>query len=284
MMMPSPGDGTGRSMSGAANSAERERWNDPRMVQLLLRRDRVRAVVTPVLLDALAPAQGERILDIGCGAGDTTLRIAEGVGTDGTVVGADISRPFLELATRRATEAGLSNVTFHIVDIQTERVDGGPFAAAVSQFGVMFFDEPVVAFRNIRAQLAPSGRLCFACWRAAGENPWFLPVQLAQLLPAPPKPAAGRSRTGPFALADAGRVRALLGEAGFVGVDVAVHRTMIDVPEGAVYDEAELEFLGVPPERTAEARELVETHLARFRTDSGSSRFPLAYQIVTARA
>ena len=118
---------------------------------------------------------GERVLDVGCGGGRTSLAAGEAVGMAGYVVGADISEPLRALADRRAQEAGAKNVSFRQVDMQTDTVPGGPFDVALSQFGVMFFDEPVTAFGNIRAHLKPGGRLAFACWqtgeRIRGSSP-----------------------------------------------------------------------------------------------------------------
>ena len=117
-------------------------------------------------------------------------------------MGADISAPLLELARARGEAQGARNVSFVVADVQRETVPGGPFDAAVSQFGVMFFDEPETAFANIRRQLVGGGRLGFACWRAPDLNPWFPGPALAGIVPPPPPPAPGKSPTHPFSLAD----------------------------------------------------------------------------------
>src|SRR6202042_1616139 len=129
--------------------------------------------VTAFLLDAAALQPGEQVLDVGCGGGKTSLAAARGVGPEGAVVGADLSTPLTTLASRRAAEAGVENVTFRVVDMQTDTVPGGPFDVALSQLGVMFFEEPVTAFGNIRSHLKPGGRIVFACWQTMERNPWF---------------------------------------------------------------------------------------------------------------
>lgn len=269
-------------MAAGTNEAERQRWNNPQWAELWPRRERLTSLIAPALLDALALTLGERVLDIGCGAGATTLKAAEIVGPAGSVVGVDISDPLTALARQRAQDANATNVSFRIVDAQSADFDGGPFTAAMSQFGVMFFDEPVIAFSNIRRHLLPRGRLAFACWQALPRNPWFPAAALAGLVPPQPRPAAGKSPTGPFVLADPDYVISILLRAGFRGSTVATHETTTEVPEDSVLDDAQLAFMGVPPDRMEEARAAADRHFHQFRVDSGLCRFPLAYQIVTA--
>ncbi len=231
------------------NEIERRRWNDEIWADLWPKRERLTDEVTRYLLDAVALRPGERVLDIGCGGGKTSLAAAGLVGAKGAVVGADVSVPLCQLAKRRASEAGVANATFQVVDMQTDKVDGGPFDVAVSQFGVMFFDEPITAFGNIRAQLEPGGRLAFACWRSPESNPWFFASALAQFVPPPPAPEPGKSPTGPFALADVERTTGILEAAGFVDVVRTAQDLDVDVPEDSVVDEAALVFMGVDGER-----------------------------------
>ncbi|HUZ09126.1 MAG TPA: methyltransferase domain-containing protein [Acidimicrobiales bacterium] len=265
-----------------ANQLERRRWNDPSWAESWPKRERFTDPITPVLMEALALQPGERVLDIGCGGGKAALRAAEAVGGEGAVVGADISVPLAGLASRRSVEAGAKNVSFRVLDVQTQRVEGGPFDVAMSQFGVMFFDEPERAFANVRSQLVVGGRIGFACWQAVDENPWFFAGALMGIVPPPPTPEPGKSPTGPFALADPDRVRSVLEEAGFAHVSLKTHELSVDAPEDAIVDEAQLAFMGVPEERMAAARVAVDGHMSRFRQPSGLSRFPLAFQVVTA--
>jgi SAM-dependent methyltransferase len=168
-------------------------------------------------IDVLDPAKGEHIIDIGCGCGQTSLALAARVGSTGSVVGVDISEPMLAVA-RRARQA---SVVFRQLDAQTDDLGQGVFDAAFSRFGVMFFSDSVSAFANIRGSLKPDGPLAFVCWRALAENPWMqAPLQAAlPLLPpmAPPDPVA----PGPFAFADASRVRSILSQAGFASVTIS---------------------------------------------------------------
>ena len=271
-------------MSNAeANQAERKRWNDPFWSEVWPKRERFTETVTPLLLRALDLKPGERVLDIGCGGGPATSAAAAAVGSTGRAVGADISIPLVELARHRVADSGLKNVSFEVKDVQQDRIDGGPFDVAMSQFGVMFFDEPKTAFANIRSHLAPGGRLAFACWQPVAKNPWFVGPALKDLVPPPPPPAPGKSPTGPFAFGDADYVRGILQAAGFAGIALALHEYPVEAPEDAIIDDAQLSFLGVPPEKMAQARVAVDQHMARFRIASGLCRFPLAVQIFTAR-
>ncbi len=170
-------------------------------------------------LQALGPKPGEHILDIGCGAGQTTLALAQACRPGGSALGLDISRPLLQLARERAT----ADVTFLEADAQTFAFAPASFDAAFSRFGVMFFADPAAAFANIRKGLKPGGRLAFVCWRAPAENPFMtLPMAAAApLLPpqAPPTPGG----PGPFAFADPELVRKILAAAGFSGVEITPH-------------------------------------------------------------
>jgi ubiquinone/menaquinone biosynthesis C-methylase UbiE len=266
-----------------ANQAERKRWNDPFWSEFWPKRERFTETVTPLLLRALYLKAGERVLDVGCGGGPATRAAAAAVGGAGRAVGADISVPLIELARSRVADAGIKNVSFQIRDVQQERIEDGPFDVAMSQFGVMFFDEPRTAFANIRGHLVPGGRLAFACWQSTAKNPWFVGPALKDFVPPPPQPAPGKSPTGPFAFAETDYVRGILQAAGFAEIAVAHHDYTIEAPENAIVDDAQLMFVGVPPERMPPARAAVDKHMTRFRLPSGLCRYPLAVQIFTAR-
>jgi len=157
------------------NSEAIAAWDGPlydRFVQF-------RPVVTTGLgaLSALAlelypPRPGQRVLDIGCGFGDTTQRIAELVGPDGEAVGVDAAARFIGTARREAVDAGVGNARFDTVDVQ-EHVPGGPYDLAFSRFGTMFFANPVVALRNVRHALNPGGRVVMLVWRRREDNEWI---------------------------------------------------------------------------------------------------------------
>src|SRR3981081_3544378 len=176
-------------------------------------------------LRALAPMPGEHILDIGCGCGATTLDLAVRVGPVGSVVGVDISVPMLDVARRRPRPADAGAAEFLQLDAQYDML-GSVFDAAFSRFGVMFFSDPVAAFRNILTSLKPGGRLVFVCWRRPEENPWVrVPLEAARpFLPeaAPADPTA----PGPFAFAAASRARSILIDAGFASVAATPFRSV----------------------------------------------------------
>jgi SAM-dependent methyltransferase len=199
-------------------------------------------------------------------------------------VGADISAPLVALAGRRAAERQAENVSFVEGDVQRATVDGGPFDVAASQFGVMFFDEPVTAFANIRRQVAPGGRLGFACWQEIEKNPWFVGKALAGLAPPPPQPGPGKSPSGPFAFGDPERVGEILAGAGWRSVARAPYEMTVSVEPDAIIDDAQLTFLGVPDDKLDIARQAVDEHLQRLRSGDGRINAPLAVQVFTATA
>ena len=167
---------------------------------------------------------GERVLDVGCGTGSTTLAAARMTGANGCV-GVDISAPMLDAARARAEREGAA-VAFVQADAETYAFAPVSFDAIISRFGVMFFGNPVAAFENLRRAARPNGRLCFAAWRSAEENPFMTTTERAAapfLKNVPARPANG---PGQFAFADAKRVGAILEESGWR--DIAVRP--IDVP------------------------------------------------------
>ncbi len=138
------------------------------------------------MLDAAGLLRGARVLDIGCGCGDTTIAAAVAVAPDGHVVGVDVSEPMLVRARDRA--AHLANTTFALADAATF-VPDAPFDVVISRFGVMFFDDPTAAFANVRRAMKPGGRLVFVCWQSAQKNAWAS-VPLSGVLRVVPPPAA----------------------------------------------------------------------------------------------
>ena len=175
----------------------------------------------PIGAAALAAAQArpaEAVLDIGCGCGTSSLELAELVGPTGSVDGIDVSRPMLAVAERLARGRSLQNARFVLADASTYAFEEQTVDLSFSRFGVMFFDDPVAAFTNVRRSIRPDGRLVFACWRDLAANPWFaVPIEAVRRhLPAGPKPDP--EAPGPLAFADARRVRGILERAGFADV------------------------------------------------------------------
>ena len=219
----------------AANADQITYWNAVAGETWAAMQDKLDRQIEPLgarAMEALEPAAGERVLDIGCGCGQTTMALAARVGAGGAVLGVDISRPMLAVARRRIDAQGLAQVALAEADAQTHAFAPGAFDAAFSRFGVMFFADPTAAFANIRKGLRAGGRLGFVCWRAFADNPWMM-VPLAAvlpLLPAPPPPPDPFA-PGPFAFADADRLRGILQGAGFTGVRIEPFDAMIGAPD-----------------------------------------------------
>lgn len=194
------------------------------------------------LLDAAALTASDRVLDIGCGNGVTTLAAAHRI-PQGRVLGADLSGAMLAVARNRAGHDGLGNAEFVQADAQIHPFEPASFDAVISRFGVMFFGDPAAAFTNIGRAVRPGGRLAMLVWQSIERNEWVRAVGAAlgagRALPAPPPGAPG-----PLSLADPGRVCALLTIAGFDDVTLtAVAEPMSFGPDSA----AALEFvLGLP--------------------------------------
>jgi SAM-dependent methyltransferase len=171
-------------------------------------------------VDRADPVPGERFVDIGCGAGATTLEIAGRVGPDGLVRGVDLSGPMLGTAWQRAIRDGVSNVRFVEADAATYRFEPRSVDAVVSRFGVMFFDDPTQAFAHVRCALRAGGRLAFVCWQQVLANEWItVPASaIVQHLPMPQLGDPGGP--GLFALADEAFVRSTLSHAGFAELEI----------------------------------------------------------------
>jgi SAM-dependent methyltransferase len=211
--------------TATANSDQVAYWNDAAGETWATLQERLDNQIEPLgmaAIAALAPKAGERVIDIGCGCGQTTMALAGRVGAVGSVLGVDVSRPMLAVARRRLAEQGLAQASLIEADAQTEAFEPEAFDAAFSRFGVMFFSDPTAAFANILKGLKHEGRLGFVCWRAFAENPWMgVPMAAAlHLLPEPPPPLDPLA-PGPFAFADRNRLHAILSDAGYADITIA---------------------------------------------------------------
>ena len=214
-------------------------WNGQsgaRWVANQARLDAMVAVFGEAAIEAVAPAPGERVLDIGCGAGASSLALAARVGAEGQVLGVDISEPLIGRA--RALAPPDTPVLFQLADASSAALPEGAFDILFSRFGVMFFDDPTGAFAHMRRALRPGGRVAFVCWRGVAENDWVrLPMgAIKDILPppAPPDPEA----PGPFSFADKGRVARILTAAGFTDIAFTAFDASVPLGEGATRGEA----------------------------------------------
>ena len=196
-------------------------WNEDGGSVWVDYQDGLDALLAPLgeeLIRVTSAQPGERILEVGCGTGYTAIQLARQATVSGLVLGVDVSRAMLESARRR--DATGTNIQFLEADAQTEDLGVEIFDAAVSRFGVMFFDDPAVAFANLRRALKPGGRLVFVCWQSPAVNAWIrepMAVMAQHLeLPEPPPPDS----PGPFSLADPDRLSELLSDAGFPDLDI----------------------------------------------------------------
>jgi SAM-dependent methyltransferase len=183
------------------------------------------------------PAPGQRLLDVGCGFGDMTQRLAEMVGPEGAVTGVDVAPRFVQEAAREAAEAGVANASFAVRDVQVDDL-GGPYDMAFSRFGTMFFASPVAALRNVRRSLAPGGRLVMVVWRRREDNDWMYRAQTI-VEPMVPRPEVFDEPTcgpGPFSMAGADTVSQQLLLSGFAQVEL--HRHDIPITIGRTMEEA----------------------------------------------
>lgn len=242
-----------------ANEAQIEYWNGAvgeRWARLQETIDAALAPITAALMPFANPRPRERVLDVGCGAGTTSYALAKAVGPEGNVTGVDISEPMLAVA--RARSIG---VNFRKADAATHLFHP-THDLVFSRFGVMFFDDPVAAFANIRKALKPRGRLAFVCWRDVKENAWAsVPFGAAREL-LPPQEPADPLAPGPFAFADSERLRAILSRAGYKNIRVEKLDTVMIM--GATPADAAGQALNIGPLARA-AAELDEAARERIR-------------------
>jgi SAM-dependent methyltransferase len=227
----------GPTMTDDSNRAQAEFWDEiaPAWATAEQHTELVAARFGDLAAERLELQPGQRVLDVGCGTGPTTLTLAGAVGPTGLAVGVDIAAGMIARASTRAAETPGVPARFAVADVQVDDIAGGPFDAVFSRFGVMFFADPRAAFTNIRALLRPGGRLAFACWADLFSNEWmFVPgaavISVTGEFPAMPEPGA----PGPFSLAEVDSVTALLAEAGFTEVDVTPHAEVVVLPESQV--------------------------------------------------
>jgi SAM-dependent methyltransferase len=202
--------------------------------------------VTEEVFELFPPPERGRCIDIGCGFGETTRRLAELVGADGFALGTDSSPRFIEDARREAVEAGAENVAFEVADTQTAGWDP-VYDYAFSRMGTQFFAAPVAAMRAIRGALRPHGRLAKVCWRRKAESPlWAETEQVVErFLSRPEEYEADTCGPGPFSLGNPETTRGILEAAGFD--EIELHQRDFDYFMGADMDEAVDSLLAIGP-------------------------------------
>jgi SAM-dependent methyltransferase len=254
-----------------------QRWADRQAAQDILLRP-----VLDILIDRARPQAGERVIDVGCGSGASSIAFAQKVAPTGHVFSVDVSGPMLARA-RQSAPSDLP-VDFVLADATVYPFDPASFDLLASRFGVMFFADPALSFANMRKALKPTGRLAFACWREPRENPFFMVPKLPQQGPEDP---------GPFAFASEERVRRILSEAGFVKVAMEPCPLSLDAAiggglDGAVQGALEIgpvsrALEGQPPDIRGAVAQSIREALAPFAQDDAVP-LPASIWIVTARA
>jgi ubiquinone/menaquinone biosynthesis C-methylase UbiE len=242
------------------------------------------------------PEEGERVLDVGCGFGDTTQQIAGLVGPSGEAVGVDAAPKFIDAATQEAKEAGVGNASFLVADVQTDPLNG-PYDRAFSRMGTMFFVSPVAALRNVRESLVPGGELCMVVWRRREDNLWlYRAQQIVEAIVQKPEeydePTCG---PGPFSMANADTVTDQLMYAGWE--NISLRRCDIEILGGNDLDQAlDLvmsigpagEILRLQGDRAAHLVQQVEAALreglAEYQREDGSIWSMASTWIVAANA
>jgi SAM-dependent methyltransferase len=263
-----------------------QRWADRQQTQ-----DILLAPVADILIDRARPSSGERVIDVGCGSGATSIAFAQKVAPSGHVFGVDVSGPMLARA--RASASKELPVDFVLADATVYPFDPASFDLLASRFGVMFFAEPSRSFANMRKALRPTGRLAFACWREPRENPFFMAPLQAVYKHVAKMPQQGPEDPGPFSFASEARVHRILGEAGFTGIAMEPHNLALDVAIGRGLDAAVQSALeigpasraleGHPADVRAAATNSIRETLATFAKGE-TVPLPASIWIVTARA
>ena len=247
--------------------------------------------ITNILFDRLKGLSASNVLDIGCGTGSTSIRLAETVAKDAFVTGIDISEPMIEKA--RDKSANYTNVSFVTADAQTFKFEPRQFDAAVSRFGVMFFGDSLKAFTNLRSAMEPGSVLIFVCWAPYEDNEFFsLPLEtVLDFVPAEYEFLA--NAPGPLAFSDKHYLSGILQSSGFSNCQIEVVKTTLDTADTPEEDAALLMQIGFGARAVREAEldqkrtdELYQLFLSnsRARQNDGFIKYDASVYIVTAIA
>ena len=277
-----------------ANKDQKDFWSGKGGDVWVKRQQAMDTMLNPLgeaALQKLELNKDTNVLDIGCGCGNTTLSIAEKIKPSGRVTGLDISKPMLQRAIESARNRSLENTSFQCVDVQTEYLGVNTFNAAFSRFGVMFFEDPVAAFRNINESLLPRSPLSFICWQSPIQNPWqSLFVQEVKNfidLPSPPPRSPG-----PFAFMESDYVNSILENSNFENVEIVGYEAKVNMFSGRSLSDAVKDFTSINPvvtemlkDSTEELKERILNSVIEVFSPYFSEKgliFPSATWIVTA--
>ncbi|MFJ8635703.1 class I SAM-dependent methyltransferase [Streptomyces sp. NPDC093568] len=209
------------------------RWNGPggnAWVETQGLLDDVLRPFEELLIEAMPADPAGHVLDVGCGTGGTTVAVARRLGPAGHCAGVDISEPMITAARARAEREG-AQVSFILADAQEHAFEPAAFDTVISRFGVMFFDDPVRAFANLRRATREGGALRFVAWRGPAENPFMTTAERAAAPLLPNLPVRRPDEPGQFAFADSGRVHRILAESGWSAIDIRPVDVACALPE-----------------------------------------------------
>ena len=280
------------SVPRQSNRDQAALWNDAggrTWVEMQAVLDRILSPFEALLTREAFPGEGGSVLDVGCGAGATTLSMARRLGPRGRCLGVDISGPLVAAAEARAAAERVDSASFVHADAQVHGFEPASFDAVMSRFGVMFFDDPIAAFANLRRAARSGAALTFVAWRSPADNPFMTTAARAAAPLVPSLRAPDPDAPGQFAFADGERVRRILDASGWTGVDVRA----IDVPTRVAEDDLLAYVTRLGPVGLA-MRDLDEPTRARVTEvlgaafdpylRDGAARFDAACWLVRARA
>ncbi len=285
------------TLVAAENAEALEAWNGVLYERFVAYRHLVVAGIAAHGDEAIRgepPEPGDRVLDVGCGFGDSTRQLAATVGPRGFVLGVDVASRFVEAARVEAAAAGVSNARFEVADVEVAEFSER-FDYAFARFGTMFFANPVAAFRNVRRALEPGSRFVCIVWRRKLDNPWLHVAEeiVKPLVEEPEETDEARCGPGPFSQANADTLSGQLLSAGFG--EITLRRSDLPIRIGRDLDEAVAFNLAIGPAAEAvrlagddaaavrpQLEELLRDALARFQTHDGL-RAASSTWIVTSR-
>lgn len=218
-----------------ANQGQEEYWTSPAGLKWIEHEDALdtaMAGLLDVMLDAASIGASDRVVDIGCGTGASTIGAARR-GTGGYALGVDISKPLLDRAVLRAQEEGAGNVSFLLADAQTHSFTREEFEILVSRLGMSFFSDTVAALKNFAAAMQQGGRMAFVCWASVDQNPWFHVPKLAAEARLGSMPAGDPRAPGPTAFQDIDHVTGLMRKAGLENIGGSAVELRLTPPDGA---------------------------------------------------